>query len=127
MKILGFILLFISINVYSQKSELIDKRALKHYSIQQIEEMPIYKIHQTNYLLKESFIVEDEFKNLIDLSKVDALKLGVFRKEKERVRINIDIEKEGKGSNLSKIYIILLSYQEVDIALAEIKEKYQNQ
>ena len=85
--------------------------------------MPVSKILQTNYLFRDSYIIPDEFKQSLNSENVDGFKLGAFRKEKERVKINIDIEKEEKIT--SNKYVILLSYEEVDKALNEIKAKNQ--
>lgn len=109
--------------LFSQTKVALDKRAINYYSAQEINEMPESKIIQTNYLFRESYLIPDEFKQTLNSDNVDGFKLGAFRKEKERVKINIDMDKEGKPA--SNKYIILLSYEEVDKALNEIKEKNQ--
>ncbi|OFX55531.1 MAG: hypothetical protein A2046_00820 [Bacteroidetes bacterium GWA2_30_7] len=121
--IFAFIFLIICTLSYSQEKTQIDKRALNYYSEQEIKEMPVSKILQTNYLFRDSYIIPDEFKQSLNSENVDGFKLGAFRKEKERVKINIDIEKEEKIT--SNKYVILLSYEEVDKALNEIKAKNQ--
>lgn len=124
MKLIAFVILLgICTLSYSQETVQIDKRAFNYYTEQEIKEMPVLKIIQTNYLFRESFIIPDEFKQTLNSENVDGFKLGAFRKEKERVKISIDIEKEEKLS--SNKYVILLSYEEVDKALSDIKAKNQ--
>ena len=118
-----FILLGICTLSYSQESLQIDKRAINYYSEQELADMPLSKILQTNYLFRESYIIPDEFKQTLNSENVDGFKLGAFRKEKERVKINVDMDKEGKSA--SNKYVILYSYEEVDKALNEIKAKNQ--
>lgn len=124
--------LFISISVISQNiqkndentsNEKIDKRALRQYSADEINQMPASKILKINYLYSSSFIIPDEMKALINPSDIDIALYSLFRKENERVTLDLGTPQEKKTGKC----IILLSYQEVEKAYSEIEANNCNQ
>jgi ribulose bisphosphate carboxylase small subunit len=104
----------------SQNSKLIDKRAFNYYTEKEINEMPVQKIKEINFLFTKSFIIPEEFKSQINVNDVDGFKYGMFRKEHEQVKVMLDIEKE--LNQPSNKYIILLSFDEVNREFEAIRD-----
>jgi hypothetical protein len=118
-------LAFISmLSAYTQNNKIIDQRAFSHYTENEIAEMPLSKIHQINYLYRESFSIAEESVGKINPETIDAFNLSAFRKENERVKISIDIDREGKKTDRAPEYIILFSHKEVDEAFKKISSQY---
>lgn len=102
--------------------DLVDKRALKIYTMDQINEMPYYKILQINYLYISSYIIPDEMKGVISPADIDMTQYFLHRKEKERVTVDLGINGEKRTGK----YIILLSFQEVNLAFKDIENNNCN-
>ena len=99
----------------------IDNRAYNHYTIEEIKQIPDSKIEKLNFLFNESFIIPEQMKDKLKKEEIDVYSYSVFRKENERVEVSLTITKE----IVSKEYIILLSYKEMDEAYQKIDEKYK--
>ncbi|HBF89262.1 MAG TPA: hypothetical protein DDX39_11535 [Bacteroidales bacterium] len=108
------------LSVFAQESTKVDPRALKHYEVSKIDEMPESKIKKINFLFQESFIVEESSKAFIDKNTFDVYPYTMFRKERERVRVNIAFLDERRIEGQVDAFIILLSHQETDAAYKSI-------
>jgi hypothetical protein len=125
-KILLFICLLIIVTKinFAQNVNKVDKRALNYYTTEEINNMPLTKINQINYLYTKSFIIPDEFKNKIKPDDIDIRLYSGFRKQNERAKAYIYSMIEGIDKNNSNEYIILLSISEIQQAFKEIELKY---
>ena len=119
--IITIILLLFFINVFSQNTKKIDKRAFNYYTQKEINDMPFYKIMQINYDFRDSYIIPKEMKHKINSKKIDVFKLGIYRKKNDNYKIDIGTLDE----KITGKYIILKSQSEVAKIHQEIKEKYQ--
>ncbi len=115
------LLMYFVFSLNAQDKIKIDNRAYNHYTIEEIKQMPDSKIEKLNFLFNESFIIPEQMKNKIKKEEIDVYSYSVFRKENERVEVSLTITKE----IVSKEYIILLSYKEMDEAYQKIDEKYK--
>ncbi len=102
----------------SDKLNLIESRALKAYSEQEIESMPEYKIYQVNYLYADSYRIPHTMKNKIDPMDIDISKYGAFRHDSKEQKVYLNPEKS------TGPYIILKSKAEVREQLSIIKEQH---
>lgn len=121
MKVVFIVIAFIStIQVFSQNSNLVDRRALNKYSVDEINKMPKSKIDKLNYFYSSSFIVPEEMKGLINAQDIDIADYSLFRKEKTNEKIDLGAIKE----HFTGKYIILISHEELEKAYNEIENKY---
>jgi len=119
--IITIIVLLFTVNVFSQNSKIIDKRAYKYYTQKEINDMPLYKVMQINYDFNDSYIIPKETKRKVNTKKLDVFKLTVYRKKNEDYKIDIGtIDEKNTG-----IYVILKSQVEVAKMHEEIKNKYK--
>lgn len=109
----------ISILSYSQNSNIVDKRALNHYSKEELNNMPLNKILKLNYLFSSSFIIPEEMKKNIDPSEVDVYIYGSYRKENEEVKIDLGAPFEKRTGK----FIILLPFKDIDDAYKAIDDE----
>lgn len=123
--ILRFILIFVFCNifcysVFAQQTNVLDKRALKYYSAEQIECMPVTKIKQVNYYYTKSFYIDTTNinPNCSDV-KIDEIDVTQFSKNrKETTRASVGLKENCRN-------IILLSWKEVKEQYKKIETEQQ--
>ncbi|MEI7596161.1 MAG: hypothetical protein WCK02_10475 [Bacteroidota bacterium] len=101
--------------------DLIDSRAKKHYSEEQILEMPYYKVMQVNFYYSSSFFIETPKSSLcpvIDAKQVDITKYSANRDARKRNHV---------GETEQCLNIVLLSWEEIQAEYDKIKRQYINQ
>lgn len=104
-------------NAYSQE---IDSRVYNHYSKEEVNTMGPEKIEKMNFLLRESFIIPDEMKDVISHDDVDVLDYAVLRLEDQRAKVHLLIDKEISDGP----YFYLISFKELDAAYMRIDESF---
>lgn len=117
--IFTFTLFVISILTYSQELNQIDKRALNYYSTDELKEMPQSKIKEVNFYYSESFIIPEEFKEIIKAENINIKTYEEYRQINERAKVYLYKETStGEVQEESNYFIYLLSKN-------ELKEAYK--
>ena len=117
--------LILSVSAISaQNPQQVDQRALKHYTVEEISQMPDYKIEQINFLFNESYLIPEKFQEKINAEQVDIMLFTGYRKQAERVNVPLNINTEGREGGISEEYIILLSADELKEAFQKIRNNH---
>lgn len=79
------------------------------------------KIEKMNFLIRESFVIPEEMKNIINADELDVLGYAVLRMEDQRAKVHIMINEEIADGP----YFYLISYKELDAAYQRIEQSFK--
>lgn len=112
-------------NTKTSNLEIIDKRALNHYTKDDIKEMAIAKVYFVNWLFTKSYIIPDEYKNVINEKNIDIFEYTTFRDENQQVKVYVSPDGNiEKAASVKGAYIILKSHKEVRNVRKKIEQRF---